>query len=159
MVTEMVFLLGRMGNNQEALTLIIERLGDVSRVSHRTYLSVNRWLIWSFRLQAIEFAKEQRDDSLWERLLKHSETRPRKSTPASPLTYFSRRPSDQSHSVYPWSAGERRCGDRPHSPHPPHQERSRDPRAERGAHQNLARFPSADLVVGGVPDDPQRRQC
>ncbi|KAF7984727.1 hypothetical protein HWV62_11658 [Athelia sp. TMB] len=56
LVTEMVFLLGRMGNNQEALTLIIERLGDVSR--------------------AIEFAKEQRDEGLWERLLMYSETRP-----------------------------------------------------------------------------------
>lgn len=33
LVTEMVFLLGRMGNNKQALTLIIERLGDVSRVS------------------------------------------------------------------------------------------------------------------------------
>ena len=31
-VTEMVFLLGRMGNNKEALNLIIERLGDVNRV-------------------------------------------------------------------------------------------------------------------------------
>jgi hypothetical protein len=32
-VPEMVFLLGRMGNNKQALTLIIERLGDVQRVS------------------------------------------------------------------------------------------------------------------------------
>ena len=32
MVPEMVFLLGRMGNNKQALTLIIERLGDVNRV-------------------------------------------------------------------------------------------------------------------------------
>lgn len=32
LVTEMVFLLGRMGNNKKALTLIIERLGDVNRV-------------------------------------------------------------------------------------------------------------------------------
>jgi hypothetical protein len=32
-VTEMVFLLGRMGNNKQALMLIIERLGDVQRVS------------------------------------------------------------------------------------------------------------------------------
>ncbi|KZT06554.1 vacuolar protein sorting-associated protein 41 [Laetiporus sulphureus 93-53] len=56
MVPEMVFLLGRMGNNKKALTLIIERLGDVSR--------------------AIDFAKEQHDDDLWEDLLKYSETRP-----------------------------------------------------------------------------------
>ena len=32
-VPEMVFLLGRMGNNKQALELIIERLGDVQRVS------------------------------------------------------------------------------------------------------------------------------
>ncbi|KAF8076857.1 vacuolar assembling protein VPS41 [Lyophyllum atratum] len=56
LVLEMVFLLGRMGNNKQALTLIIERLGDVHR--------------------AIEFAKEQGDDDLWEDLLKYSETRP-----------------------------------------------------------------------------------
>ncbi|KAJ7741542.1 hypothetical protein DFH07DRAFT_981369 [Mycena maculata] len=57
LVLEMVFLLGRMGNNKQALTLtlIIERLGDVH--------------------QAIDFAKEQNDD-LWEDLLKYSETRP-----------------------------------------------------------------------------------
>jgi hypothetical protein len=45
-----------MGNNKQALTLIIERLGDVHR--------------------AIDFAKEQSDDDLWEDLLKYSETRP-----------------------------------------------------------------------------------
>jgi len=56
LVLEMVFLLGRMGNNKKALTLIIERLGDVHR--------------------AIDFAKEQSDDDLWEDLLKYSETRP-----------------------------------------------------------------------------------
>ena len=33
MVPEMVFLLGRMGDNKRALRLIIERLGDVQRVS------------------------------------------------------------------------------------------------------------------------------
>ncbi|KAH0840325.1 hypothetical protein J3R83DRAFT_1341 [Lanmaoa asiatica] len=53
LVPEMVFLLGRMGNNKKALTLIIERIGD-----------------------AIEFAKEQNDDDLWEDLLKYAETRP-----------------------------------------------------------------------------------
>ncbi|KAJ6522772.1 hypothetical protein DFH09DRAFT_1191159 [Mycena vulgaris] len=53
---KMVFLLGRMGNNKQALTLIIEKLGDVHR--------------------AIDFAKEQNDDDLWEDLLKYSETRP-----------------------------------------------------------------------------------
>ena len=33
LVPEMVFLLGKMGNNKKALYLIIDRLGDVSRVS------------------------------------------------------------------------------------------------------------------------------
>ncbi|KAG8929405.1 Vacuolar protein sorting-associated protein 41, partial [Tulasnella sp. 418] len=56
LVLEMVFLLGRMGDNKKALTLIIERLGDVNR--------------------AIDFAKEQNDDDLWEDLLRYSETRP-----------------------------------------------------------------------------------
>ncbi|EKM60081.1 uncharacterized protein PHACADRAFT_206282 [Phanerochaete carnosa HHB-10118-sp] len=56
LVAEMVFLLGRMGDNRRALNLIIERLGDVDR--------------------AIDFAKEQHDDDLWEDLLRYSETRP-----------------------------------------------------------------------------------
>jgi len=56
LVPEMVFLLGRMGNNRQALTIIIERMGDVNR--------------------AIDFAKEQNDDDLWEDLLRYSETRP-----------------------------------------------------------------------------------
>ncbi|WWD19691.1 hypothetical protein CI109_104155 [Kwoniella shandongensis] len=55
-VSEMVFLLGRMGNNKQALMLIIERLSDVQR--------------------AIDFAKEQADEDLWEDLLQYSETRP-----------------------------------------------------------------------------------
>ncbi|KAF9186758.1 Vacuolar protein sorting-associated protein 41 [Haplosporangium sp. Z 767] len=56
LVPEMVFLLGRMGNNKKALMLIIERLGDVER--------------------AINFAKEQNDDDLWEDLLKYSMDKP-----------------------------------------------------------------------------------
>ncbi|GAC74618.1 vacuolar assembly/sorting protein VPS41 [Moesziomyces antarcticus T-34] len=55
-VAEMVFLLGRVGDNKRALSLIIERLGDVER--------------------AIDFAKEQNDDDLWEDLLGYSESRP-----------------------------------------------------------------------------------
>ena len=39
MVPEMVFLLGRMGNNKKALTLIIERIGDVQQVSIARYIS------------------------------------------------------------------------------------------------------------------------
>lgn len=56
LIPEMVFLLGRMGDNKRALGIIIERMGDVHR--------------------AIDFAKEQNDDDLWEDLLKYSETRP-----------------------------------------------------------------------------------
>ncbi|GJJ10532.1 hypothetical protein Clacol_004759 [Clathrus columnatus] len=64
LVPEMVFLLGRMGNNKKALYLIIDRLNDVSRASKLT-------------IQAIDFAKEQNDDELWEDLLRYSETRPK----------------------------------------------------------------------------------
>ncbi|OBZ81420.1 Vacuolar protein sorting-associated protein 41 [Choanephora cucurbitarum] len=56
LVPEMVFILGRMGNNKNALMLIIERLGDVQR--------------------AIDFAKEQKDDDLWEDLLTYSMDKP-----------------------------------------------------------------------------------
>lgn len=71
----MVFLLGRMGNNKQALTLIIERLGDVHRV--RLYIvSFFELRLHEISWQAIDFAKEQNDDDLWEDLLKYSETRP-----------------------------------------------------------------------------------
>lgn len=69
----MVFLLGRMGNNRQALTLIIERLGDVNRVSCKFLHLFSMVLIGA---QAIDFAKEQNDDDLWEDLLRYSETRP-----------------------------------------------------------------------------------
>lgn len=55
-VPEMVFLLGRAGDNQGALELILERLGDVHH--------------------AIDFAKQQDDPELWTRLLVHSQDRP-----------------------------------------------------------------------------------
>lgn len=77
LVPEMVFLLGRMGNNKQALTLIIERLGDVNRVS-RVILRLTSSLIDRSFPKAIDFAKEQADDDLWEDLLKYSETRPGK---------------------------------------------------------------------------------
>ena len=42
-VPEMVFLLGRMGNNKQALNLIIERLGDVNRVRNvQTLVHIRR---------------------------------------------------------------------------------------------------------------------
>jgi hypothetical protein len=56
LVMEMVFILGRIGDNHRALMLIIERLNDV--------------------YQAIEFAKEQQDDSLWEDLINYSKDKP-----------------------------------------------------------------------------------
>lgn len=56
LVPEMVFLLGKMGNNKQALMLIIEKIGDVYR--------------------AIDFAKQQNDNDLWEDLLMYSESRP-----------------------------------------------------------------------------------
>jgi hypothetical protein len=76
----MVFLLGRMGDNKRALMLIINRLGDVQRV--RSPLSLeseksSRKL--TSGIKAIEFAKEQNDDELWEDLLTYSETKPRPS--------------------------------------------------------------------------------
>jgi hypothetical protein len=52
----MMFLLGKMGDNRKALNLIIERLGDVE--------------------MAIDFAKEQNDDSLWEEFLKYAMDKP-----------------------------------------------------------------------------------
>ncbi|KAI8987337.1 hypothetical protein BDF20DRAFT_814816 [Mycotypha africana] len=57
LVPEMVFILGRMGNNKKALMLIIERLGDVQ--------------------MAIDFAKEQKDNELWEDLLTYSMDKPK----------------------------------------------------------------------------------
>ncbi|KAG5460394.1 MAG: LOW QUALITY PROTEIN: hypothetical protein BJ554DRAFT_7565, partial [Olpidium bornovanus] len=56
LVPEMVFILGRMGNNTRALGLIIERMGDVER--------------------AIEFATTQDDPELWEDLLAYSLDKP-----------------------------------------------------------------------------------
>ncbi|KAI8803585.1 hypothetical protein BJ742DRAFT_828067 [Cladochytrium replicatum] len=57
LVPEMVYLLGKMGNNRKALYMIIERLGDVQR--------------------AIDFAKEQNDEDLWEDLIKYSMDKPK----------------------------------------------------------------------------------
>jgi hypothetical protein len=74
-VPEMVFLLGRMGNNKQALTLIIERLGDVHRV-RGLLRCVRTGFSNLLNIQAIDFAKEQNDHDLWEDLLKYSETRP-----------------------------------------------------------------------------------
>ncbi|KAJ2803540.1 Vacuolar protein sorting-associated protein 41 [Coemansia guatemalensis] len=56
LVPEMVFILGRMGDNHRALMLIIDRLRDVPR--------------------AIEFAKEQNDPELWNDLVMYSRDKP-----------------------------------------------------------------------------------
>ncbi|RUP49413.1 hypothetical protein BC936DRAFT_142590 [Jimgerdemannia flammicorona] len=56
LVPEMVFMLGRMGDNKRALMLIIEKLRDVKR--------------------AIEFAQEQDDNVLWDDLLMYSRDKP-----------------------------------------------------------------------------------
>jgi len=53
---EMVFLLGRMGNHKKALTLIIEKMGDIH--------------------MAIEFAKEENDEDLWDELITQSLNKP-----------------------------------------------------------------------------------
>jgi vacuolar protein sorting-associated protein 41 len=55
-VQELVYLLGKVGQNGRALRLIIERLGDPA--------------------QAIEFAKEQNDKDLWNDLLDYSMDKP-----------------------------------------------------------------------------------
>ena len=56
LVPEMVFLLGRAGDNQGALNLIIERLQNVR--------------------QAIDFVKQQDDPELWGSLLRYSRDKP-----------------------------------------------------------------------------------
>ncbi|KAJ1732430.1 Vacuolar protein sorting-associated protein 41 [Coemansia biformis] len=56
LVPEMVFILGRMGDNHRALMLIIERLNDVPG--------------------AIEFAKEQNDPELWRDLVVYAHDKP-----------------------------------------------------------------------------------
>ncbi|KAG5518806.1 hypothetical protein PMAC_002777 [Pneumocystis sp. 'macacae'] len=55
-IPEQVFILGRMGDNKKALILIIEKLNDID--------------------QAIEFAKVQKDEDLWEDLIIYSLNKP-----------------------------------------------------------------------------------
>lgn len=52
LVEEMVFLLSRMGNNKKALSLIMDELNDIQK--------------------AIEFAKDENDEELWEDLINSS---------------------------------------------------------------------------------------
>ncbi|KAJ3338876.1 Vacuolar protein sorting-associated protein 41 [Gonapodya sp. JEL0774] len=56
MVPEMVYLLGKMGDNKRALKLIIGGLGDIRK--------------------AIDFAKDQNDGDLWEDLINYSMSNP-----------------------------------------------------------------------------------
>lgn len=78
MVPEMVWIRSREGDNKGALHLIIERLGDVHRVSYNPNCQSHHYQADNFlsSLQAIDFAKERKDDDLWEDLLRYSETRP-----------------------------------------------------------------------------------
>ncbi|KAG4305528.1 hypothetical protein PORY_001084 [Pneumocystis oryctolagi] len=55
-ISEQIFILGRIGDNKKALTLIIEKLNDID--------------------QAIEFAKNQTDEDLWEDLIIYSLDKP-----------------------------------------------------------------------------------
>jgi hypothetical protein len=151
LVPEMVFLLGRMGDNKRALNLFIERLGDVQRVSSSVCFSrlsllarvrdveVNRMLTLSFLLsQAIEFAKEQNDNDLWEDLLRYSETKPRASSSSFLLMYPLLKLAPNR--LHPRASRERRRRNRPNPPHPPHQKRPRDSRSQRSADQDPARL-------------------
>ena len=85
-----------MGNNKQALQLIIQEENDVEKVSlekwnepqlpklnfqHVTTKSVHRddWQISDIMLvvwQAIEFAKEQDDEELWDDLINYSLDKP-----------------------------------------------------------------------------------
>ncbi|XP_009787110.1 vacuolar protein sorting-associated protein 41 homolog [Nicotiana sylvestris] len=56
LLKEQVFILGRMGNAKQALSVIINRLGDIE--------------------EAIEFVSVQQDDELWEELIKQSFHKP-----------------------------------------------------------------------------------
>ncbi len=56
---EMMYLLGKMGNKSKALGLIITRMNDVE--------------------MAIEFAKEQNDEGVWEEFLKYAMDKPSES--------------------------------------------------------------------------------
>ncbi|KAL1544094.1 Vacuolar protein sorting-associated protein 41 [Salvia divinorum] len=56
LLKEQVFILGRMGNAKQALTVIINKLGDIE--------------------EAIEFVSNQHDDDLWEELIKQCMNKP-----------------------------------------------------------------------------------
>ena len=114
LVPEMVFLLGKMGNNKQALTLIIERLGDVQRVGSLDLVIIALLIT----IQAIEFAKEQNDDDLWEDLLRYSETRPSLFCTTIPTVH----PVDTRFSVYTRLVGECRRRDQSDQAHSTDQE-------------------------------------
>ena len=82
----MGYLLGKLGNNKRALHLLIERLGDVKKVIKYFNLDqrISNWLY----IKAIDFAKEQNDEELWEDLLKYSMDKPRKQRSLVDLNYI-----------------------------------------------------------------------
>lgn len=102
--------------------LIINRLGDVQR--------------------AIEFAREQDDEDIWEDLLRYSEDKPR--TLDCPLPFLSPGPNGgpilSLNSVYPGSARERRCRHRSHAAHQADSERHGDPWTQGRSYQDPARL-------------------
>lgn len=102
--------------------LIINRLGDVQR--------------------AIEFAREQDDEDIWEDLLRYSEDKPR----TSDCPFLSLSPGADGgpvlflNSVYPRFARERRCRHRSHAAHQADSERHGDPWTQGRSHQDPARL-------------------
>src|ERR1700753_1273014 len=96
-------------------------------------------------LQAIDFAKEQNDDDLWEDLLRYSETRPSTRAPR----ILSWRVSDLT-SFYTRIAGERWCRHRPNSTDPPYQKRARDSWSQTCIDQNSAGLQPAALAARWV---------
>ncbi|RDD42694.1 Vacuolar protein sorting-associated protein 41-like protein [Trichoplax sp. H2] len=78
---ELVFLLDRMGNSKEALTIIVSELHDIDYVS---YLNIRRCCsscnlthtAIGIDLKAIEFSKEKDEEELWQQLVEYSMDKP-----------------------------------------------------------------------------------
>lgn len=82
LLKEQVFILGRMGNAKQALSVIINSLGDIEEVLEPNFMIFI--LFPNFgdetspitKMQAIEFVSMQQDDELWEELIKQSFHKP-----------------------------------------------------------------------------------
>jgi len=133
-VTEMVFLLGRMGNNKEALHIIIERLGDVARVNFFYSLNYMSLIVIIPRLSTLPKSKTMTTcGRTCSNILRRVHVR---FSLASVLTLLI-----QIDSLHPGPPRECRRGDRPYSTHPSHQEWARDSWSTPSAYQDLARLP------------------